>query len=80
MAEQMQGTVYPPLLLTMLRVVLKRGRQYAGHEADATPSTRAAYGISHQDRVWALEDLEVLHNVDRPLLICKLGQKGDPAQ
>ncbi|KAL0017820.1 hypothetical protein WJX77_003173 [Trebouxia sp. C0004] len=47
---------------------------------DAKPSTRAVYGILFQDRVWALADLEVLHLVDRPLLICKLGQKGDPVQ
>ncbi len=80
--DQMQGAVCAPLLLTML--CGKRGLEYAGPSfrdgTDAKPSTRAADGMLYQDRVWALEDLEVLHHVDRPLLICKLGQKGDPAR
>ena len=48
-------------------------------EADAKPSTHVGYGVSSLEKIWRTEDLQILHNIASPVLICKLGHEDDTA-
>lgn len=49
-------------------------------EADAKPSTQFGYGTASPDKVWRIDDLQILHNIASPVLICALGQAEDSSR
>ena len=49
-------------------------------EADAKSSTQFGYGTVSPDKIWTMDDLQILHNIASPVLICTLGQKEDSSR